>query len=500
MKKPASDIYSLRKLQGKRAALQSAETFPYSENLKSVMVTDLLTCSPGERADEVVKRMVKRKVTSALITDDGGDLIGIMTEGDVMKRIVALGVNSEVRVKDVMSAHPVALGPDDSVYRAMSALSVKGVKHLPLVEDGKPVGVVTLRQLLKLRYPEPMTFVESIWRASEIAELKEVRAGLPELAARKLSMGVMAHDIVTMLSLLNQDIHRRAFEIAIERLGGPPSGCCLFLTGSHGRMENLLQTDQDHGMIIADSPDGEGQHNEYFMELTENFSRWLVEIGYPWCPGYVMSINPTWRKSLSEWKVQIRYWLEAQVLNLARFITVLFDSVPIYGDIRLFEELMDNAYEEIGRHHEIYRILHEEEGGHQVPTGFLGRFITERNGPHKGLLDIKKSGLIFVVEGVRILALQHGIRETSTLKRIDALVDGGFIHPDDGEYFEASYRLLLHIALNAQVESHLEGRPINTYIDPKRLSPRERDVLRRSFKSVTMLKDFIAGELGELVL
>ena len=213
-----------------------------------------------------------------------------------------------------------------------------------------------------------------------------------------------------------------------------------------------------------------------------------------------MSVNPTWRKSLSEWKVQISYWLNAQVVNLSRFITVLFDSIPIYGDKALFEEMMDYAFGELSKHHEALRILHEEEGLHKVPTGFLGGFITEKKGPHKGEMDIKKSGLIFMVEAVRILALQHRIRATSTLKRIEALVDGGFIHPDDGEYFEASYRLLLHFALNTQVNKFLAEKEINTYMDPDKLSPREKDVLKRAFKSTTMLKDFLASEFGELII
>ena len=502
MRKAIIDITSLNKLKARQEALKDAESFQYGEALRDVMVTRLVTCGPQEMVNPVAKRIVESKTTSSLVVDGSGRLLGILTEGDIIKRIVVRdGATSEtVRVEDVMTKNPISLGPGDSVYRALSVLSIKGVKHLPLLEEGRPVGVVTLRQLLKLRYPEPMTFVESISSACDAADLRGSREKLPELAARKMALGVRAYSVVTMVSLINQDIHRRAFELTLERLGEPPSGCCLFLTGSHGRMENLLVTDQDHGMIIADSPDGVTQYSQYYMELTSEFSNMLVDIGYSWCPGYVMSVNPTWRKSLSEWKVQISYWLNAQVVNLSRFITVLFDSIPIYGDKSLFEEMMDYAFGELSKHHEALRVLHEEEGLHKVPTGLLGGFITEKKGPHKGEMDIKKSGLIFMVEAVRILALQHRIRATSTLKRIEALVDEGFIHPDDGEYFEASYRLLLHFALSAQVDKHLAGKEINTYMDPDKLSPREKDVLRRAFKSTTMLKDFLASEFGELII
>ena len=61
-----------------------------------------------------------------------------------------------------MTADPVTLSPGDTIYRALSILSAKKIKHLPLEEDGRITGMVTLRRLLKLRYPEPMSLMESI--------------------------------------------------------------------------------------------------------------------------------------------------------------------------------------------------------------------------------------------------------------------------------------------------------------------------------------------------
>jgi CBS domain-containing protein len=502
MKESTIDPASLKTLQGRHETLKSIEGLPFREDLMSLMVKDVLTCAPEAMVCDTVKQMVSAQVSSIMVVDTEGNLIGVLTEGDIITRIVAKDnrSSSNTRVMDVMSKEIVSLSPTDSVYRAMSTMSTKGIKHLPLLEHHKPVGMVTLRNLLKLRYPEPMSLIESIYGATSIEELAEVRANIGQLAARKLASGIRAYEIVNMISMINQDIHRKTFEMAIQKLGEPPSVCCLFLTGSHGRMENLLYTDQDHGMIIADSPDGVVQYREYYMELTSQFSNWLVQIGYPWCPGYIMSVNPTWRKSLAEWKQQINYWMGAQVTNLVRFTTVLFDSRPIYGNTDLFDEMMDYAFSTLGKHNEAVRMLHDEESGHRVPTKLLGGFITEKSGPYKGYLDIKKSGLIFMVESVRVLALLHGIRETSTIQRITALVKEGKIHPSDGEYFEASYRLLLHFALSAQVQKIERDETINTYIDPREFSPRQKEVIRHAFKSITHLKELISGEFGELIL
>ena len=497
----AVDLESFKKLQETRDSLKKVESFPYREKLRSIMDTDVYACSPLCTLRDVVKDMADRNISSVIVIDHMKQPVGILTERDIMKRVIADDCVSldSTPISEVMTSDPVTLHPENTIYRALSVLSERHIKHLPLIEDGKIVGIVTMRQLLKLRYPEPLTLIEGIREATEIATLKAIKNKLPQMAGERLESGRTAYDIVVMISLINRDIHRRALELAAEGLGVPPVPYCLYLTGSHGRLENLLTPDQDHGMIIADSEQNY-QYDQYFIDLGVRFSDYLDQIGYVYCPGYLMSSNPLWRKSLSEWKQQINYWFEAQVRELGRYVTVLFDAASIAGEVDLFKELKDYAFTALGRHHEVFRVLHEEEGGHRVPLGLLGRFVTDKKGAHKGQLDVKKSGLIFVVETIRILALQHNIRETGTLKRITKLVDGGFIHSNDGEYFESAYQVLLHYALKSQIAKASRGEKLDTYIDPKILSPRDKDTLRHALKAVSTLQDLVASEFGQLVI
>lgn len=495
------DITSLRQLRQRRESLRPVELFPYSEEIRSVMVSPVFTCSREDKLKGVVESMSRRKISCAVVTSPAGEPLGIITERDIMRRVVAAGVDvGTSTVAEVMTADPLTLTPGDTVYRALFLLSAKGIKHLPLVESGKVVGIVTLRQLLKLRYPEPMTIIEGISQAEHMEELAKIKDRLAKLTASKLSMGTRAYDVVVMLSLINQDIHRRVFELAIADTGEPPVPCCLFLTGSHGRMENLLATDQDHGIIIADPADPQPEVFTYYKELAATFSAWLEEAGFEKCPGNIMAVNPIWNRTLFEWKSQLEQWIVKQVPHAVRYVTVFFDSLPVWGDEKLFRELMDHAYALLGQHYEVLRMLHEEEGSHRVPTGMFGRWITERSGEHRGEFDIKRSGLIFVVEGVRILALLHGIRETTTIKRIAGLVDSGRVNAEDGEYFEGAYRFLLHFALHAQVEKAVEEGHIDTYLNPSSLSSREKEMLRHAYKAVASLQELIASEFGELVI
>jgi len=495
------DLESFKKLQETRDSLKKVESFPYRENLRSIMNPDVYTCSPLCSLRDVIKEMIAREISSVIVIDHEKQPVGILTERDITKRALADDCVSldTTPIARMMTSDPLTLHPDNSIYRALSVLSDRHIKHLPLVEDGKIVGIVTMRQLLKLRYPEPLTLIEGIQDARNVEKLKEIKDRLPKMAQERLESGRSAYDVVAMISLINRDIHRRALGLAAEGLGEPPVPYALYVTGSHGRLENLLTPDQDHGLIIADSEQNY-QYDQYFIDLGVQFSDYLDRIGYVYCPGYLMASNPLWRKSLSEWKLQINYWFEAQVRELGRYVTVLFDASAISGEVDLFNELKDYAFGVLGRHHEVFRVLHEEEGGHRVPLGWLGGFVTDKAGLHKGELDVKKSGLIFVVETIRILALQHNIRETATLKRIARLVEQGVIHPNDGEYYESAYQVLLHYALKSQVSKASRGEKLDTYIDPKILSPRDKETLRHALKAVSTLQDFVASEFGQLVI
>lgn len=495
------DLESFKKLQETRDSLKKVEAFPYRENLRSIMDPDVYTCTPLCTLRKVIKDMAAREISSVIIIDHEKQPVGILTERDITKRVIAdehVDLDSTPIAK-VMTSDPLTLHPDNSIYRALSVLSDSHVKHLPLIEDGKIVGIVSMRQLLKLRYPEPLTLIEGIHDAQNVETLKKIKDRLPRMAQERLESGRSAYDVVAMISLINRDIHRRALDLAAKGLGDPPVPYCLYVTGSHGRLENLLTPDQDHGLIIADS-EQDYQYDQYFIDLGVRFSDYLDQIGYVYCPGYLMSSNPLWRKSLSEWKLQINYWFEAQVRELGRYVTVLFDASAISGEVDLFNELKDYAFTALGRHHEIFRVLHEEEGAHRVPLRLLGGFVTDKSGVHKGELDVKKSGLIFVVETIRILALQHNIRETATLKRIAKLVEKGVIHSNDGEYYESAYQVLLHYALKSQVSKAVRGEKLDTYIDPKILSPRDKETLRHALKAVSTLQDFVASEFGQLVI
>src|SRR5215210_1481410 len=112
------------------------------------MSRDLLTVDPGDALTEVAKRMVAKDVGAVLVYEDGR-LCGILTERDVL-RAVADGIDDGTLVCDRMTANPETLDADDTTEHAAVLMIHSGFRHLPVMEAGEVVGVLSIRDLMRI--------------------------------------------------------------------------------------------------------------------------------------------------------------------------------------------------------------------------------------------------------------------------------------------------------------------------------------------------------------
>lgn len=491
-------------LQNSEAVFRIA-AFQYNETLNNVMERDIYQCRPGDSVQSVAEEMARRRISSVVVTDEQLKPVGIVTERDMVRKVVAdyKCQISEKTISEIMTPDLVCLPPDGTLFDALSILSRDMIKHLPLVEHDKVVGIITLRQIMKIRYAEPFVLIGQLEKAESVADFRKIKNELIYLVKEKLASNNDPVDIVTMLSLINAGIHRRLLRKAIAEQGTPPPvDFCFFVTGSHGRKENLLFPDQDFCIITDEYPDSRNdEYDNYFYEVAERFSEYLNETGFPYCSGKIMGQNPQWRKRTADWLAFVSDTLTSQGPFTVRYMTLIFDSAHLYGARVLFDAYMNHAFKEVSKNYTILRQMHdEEEGLHKVPLGLFNTFITEKNKDHRGEIDMKRSGLIFLIEASRILALKHKVRDTSTLGRIQALVKKNVINRDDSEYFENAYRIILYHTLKAQVDNYLEKGTNDYYLAPGKLSQRNQEMLKEAFKAISKLQDIVGSEFGELIL
>jgi CBS domain-containing protein len=107
----------------------------------------LAVLSPDATVLEASKLMAARKIGAVLI-GQGQNLAGIFTERDIAFKIVAGGRDpAQTRLSEVMTARPTTISPDQTAFDALQMMSKGGYRHLPVLEDGKLIGMVSIRDI-----------------------------------------------------------------------------------------------------------------------------------------------------------------------------------------------------------------------------------------------------------------------------------------------------------------------------------------------------------------
>ncbi len=108
----------------------------------------LLTARPDSSVRMAALRMADMGVGAVLVVE-GRKLVGIFTERDAVFRVIAEGRDPEAtNLKDVMTPDPKVLAPDDTFGYALVTMYENGFRHVPVVENGEPVGIVSARKAL----------------------------------------------------------------------------------------------------------------------------------------------------------------------------------------------------------------------------------------------------------------------------------------------------------------------------------------------------------------
>jgi CBS domain-containing protein len=117
--------------------------------VREIMSAELVTVAPTVNLIEAAHAMSVGHVGSVLVLD-GGSLIGIFTERDILRALAAHPTADSARTSPVskgMTRDPVTIGPDASVGEALDLMLSRGFRHLPVVQDDEVLGVVSMRDL-----------------------------------------------------------------------------------------------------------------------------------------------------------------------------------------------------------------------------------------------------------------------------------------------------------------------------------------------------------------
>jgi len=460
-----------------------------------------LIAAPDMTCVEAVTRMAASDATAIVVVGPRGRIRGILTEQDVVRRI-AFRDAAETPLGDVMTTPVVTIVEDDYLYHAVARMRRLDLRHMPVVNEiGTAVGMLHLDTALAVVADARMAQIDRLTQEGTLDGLREVKAAQIELAEELMAEGVGAAEIQSVLTHVNRDLHVRLIKSNLaamkdEGLGDPPVEFCFIVMGSAGRGESYVYPDQDNGIILEDYDDADHDHIDgWFIDLAERVTADLDAVGFPLCKGNVMATNPVWRKTRAQWQAQLTGWSKKRNAVALRLCDIFFDFRSVYGVPGLAVELRDYVTELAQANAGFLRELHHDDDESGVGLGLFHRFVTEKNDQaHLGKVNLKSSGTLPLVQATRLMALREGVRQTSTIARLDALRAHGIIDDDRFEALSDAFSHVTFLMLRRQIADLSAGEVVSNYVDPDTLSELESDKLVDAFKAIKSFRGLVHSE------
>ncbi|MEZ5667136.1 MAG: DUF294 nucleotidyltransferase-like domain-containing protein [Alphaproteobacteria bacterium] len=456
--------------------------FAYRRRVADVMVGPVVTIALGATLREAAAALGAHRVSALAVTGGDGPVSGILTERDLV-RAIARGVDLDrATVLQAMTADVATIAPDAFVYVAIGRMQRLGIRHLPVVDDGRLAGMVSARALLKLRAGQAPVIGDAIGAAETPQEMAESLAQLPALARAMLADGCGGHEIAAVVAGVFRDATARAVALAEARLsdshlGPPPAAYAFLVLGSAGRGESLLRPDQDNAIVHAGTVADDG----WFAELGRMASDFLDAAGIPYCIGHVMASEPHWRRTLAGWRDEIGRWIARAEGESLLNVDIFFDFQPVHGDRGLAGALRAQSLAAAARAPLFLRMMAGQLDSLSPPFNLFGRLRTD---PDSGRFDAKIGALLPAVAAARIMALATETPETGTVGRLRAAAAiGGAESGAVAEIVEA-HGLVLRMLAAQQVADRAAGQPATNWLAARELPRHEREALIEALHAI----------------
>ncbi len=448
-----------------------------------------VTAAPGLSIADCAALMARHQVSCLPILADG-ELKGIVTDRDLRSRVLARGVDPARPVAEVMTDNPVSVPIGALIDDALVELMRLGIHHLPVTgQDGRLAGVVSAGDLMRLQAPHPLRLVRDIQRAATAREVAHLAQQGPGMLAALVRQGSEVTEVGRIASMITDATTRRLLGLAEAELGPAPMPWAWLAFGSQARMEQGLISDQDNGLLLAEKPEGEAA--EYFLRLATRVCDGLNEAGYVYCNGDVMAMKH-WRMGLADWRRTFERWmLEPEPQSIMNG-SIFFDLRGVAGDPELANRLQQRVLEQARTSRIFLRFLAAESIGHTPPLGLFRQFLTEQSdGEGKGV-NLKKRGVIPIVDLARVRALEGAIDAVHTEARIARAAAEGHMNERDADDLIHAFRFIGNIRLKHQVRLYERGQKPDHLVDPDELSGLHRRYLRSAFGIVRQAQKALA--------
>lgn len=438
----------------------------------------------GDLSIQAAGQIMQDRNNNTLFVRDG-ERVGIVTGANLAKAFVVDRKPLEAPVREVSHFEVVSIGVDDFVFAAVIAMTRHNKRRLAVRSDGEYVGVLEDIDILGLVAGNPQLIPGQIEQARVPAELKSCALDIQSQVERLHRQGARVEVIAEITSDLNRRLFAKLFDmiapVSIRQHG------CLLVMGSEGRGEQTVRTDQDNGLLLAQPvPEADLQ------AFRDAFTAALESFGFPPCPGDVMVRNPRWSQPIDDFLKQVEGWVRASDEEGPMNLGIFFDAVSVTGH----HELLDRAKTEMidlmrGETAHLARFARAIDLFGGASAGVLTSIMASV-GVGSDEIDVKKAGTFPIVHGVRTLAIDQGIREVSTARRIEVLAEAGLFGADLGRELTSALGYFMEIRLRSQLAAMATGRrERESIVKLGELTTRDRDLLRDALRVVKRFREIV---------
>ena len=469
--------------------------------LSEVQVIDrsrpAVTCHKNKSIRNAALIMTDNNQGAIIITNKKKYPRGIVTDRDLRARVVTGQIDPADKVKTIMSRPVVTITSDKTVADAQILMITRRINRLVVTEDGTPdspvQGTISVLDLLMIQGNHPALLIQELQQTTTATQLRRIRERAEEMLRKYIYQEVSIGFISTVMTEINDTLIRRAIELSIERveredgLPLPDVDWAWLALGSEGRGEQLLRTDQDSALVFADVPEENlSQVRGYFLQLARRVTDLLHSVGFAYCPGEMMAVNPRWCLALSEWKAQFTKWIEQPDAEAQLKASIFFDYRAVFGTDTLTTEMGLHIIERLRQQTIFLSFLARNVVENPPPLTFFRNFLVESSGEHKNGFDLKKRAMLPLADAARVLVLQAGLTgENNTIKRYQRMAE---LEPQNKELYENAayaYGVLMRFRALQGLKYNDSGR----YLDPSTLTKMQRLLLRNSFRPLKDLQE-----------
>ncbi|MCC4221916.1 DUF294 nucleotidyltransferase-like domain-containing protein [Vibrio campbellii] len=465
---------------------------------RKILSRESVTLEASATVREAAILMAEEGVTALLIVraqediteDDDDQLLGILTEKDLCVRVLAEGRDSDIPVSEVMSYDVVSLDYSAYVFEAMLTMLRYNVHHLPILKDKKPIGVISMTDIVRYESQNSLLLVSSIFQQNSVEDLKAVSKQVKDCFVRMVSEDANAHMVGRAMSVIGSSFKQRLAELAEQELGPAPIPYCLLALGSMARDEQLIVTDQDNALILDNSYDP-ALHGEYFAQFARFICDGLAECGCTYCTGDIMATNPEWRKTRSEWEECFANWIDDPTPERLLHSNIFFDLLGVHGRVKWAEQLSGFIVRRAKKNSRFLACMAYNAIRRTPPLGFFKDFVMEKDGRHRNSINLKRRGTAPMADLIRVHALAIGSRSQNSFERLDDINNAGILPKGRGMDLKDAMELIYMVRIRHQALDIENGEEPDNNIEPEEMSEFERRNLKAAFQILSNAQNYI---------